>query len=453
MRKSITLSIILLLSSLIINIFNYSNAKDQLAWFVWKDITIEDPNGTWFLIIMDRNLWATTTWIWENPPSTSYWYFYQWWNNYGFGGQELDKIKMSSMRVDASDYWPDNPYYSDTFVKWARDWSSVLNLNLWWWWTDDIKNERWYKSSNLYTDRQWPCPEWYHVPSAWEWSMLLKYRGDTYASWKIVQLANKFYYLEDKELVKQFINYFNIPFAWSRDYLQGDISWKGSRTWASFRSSSPKSSGPQLAWQMGVESSHISPNSNNFNAFGASVRCFKDLDNDFWYEKWDQNEIMDNWYTREFNNAYKFSYKNKITNIKSIKKAGMNSKLTRIAMAKMLSQYAINILWKSPNMSLTCTFNDVPYNLDLQYDNWSKLACQLWIMGTNMSSFRPNDTVTRAEFATALSRMLYWLEDWVDKYYSTHLNKLYNEWIISSTDPKIKELRWYVMLMLMRSSR
>ncbi|MBO7504967.1 S-layer homology domain-containing protein [bacterium] len=28
-------------------------------------------------------------------------------------------------------------------------------------------------------------------------------------------------------------------------------------------------------------------------------------------------------------------------------------------------------------------------------------------MGTNMSSFRPNDTVTRAEFATALSRMLY----------------------------------------------
>ena len=68
-------------------------------------------------------------------------------------------------------------------------------------------------------------------------------------------------------------------------------------------------------------------------------------------------------------------------------------------------------------------------------------------------SFKPNGKVTRAEFATALSRMLYWLEDWVDKYYSTHLNKLYNEWIISSTDPKIKELRWYVMLMLMRSSR
>ena len=137
--------------------------------------------------------------------------------------------------------------------------------------------------------------------------------------------------------------------------------------------------------------------------------------------------------------------------MENIDKANMDDPLIRIAMAKMLSQYAINILWKSPNMSLTCTFNDVPYNLDLQYDNWSKLACQLWIMGTNMSSFRPNDTVTRAEFATALSRMLYWLEDWVDRYYSTHLNKLYNEWIISSTDPKIKELRWYVMLMLMRS--
>jgi hypothetical protein len=30
---------------------------------------------------------------------------------------------------------------------------------------------------------------------------------------------------------------------------------------------------------------------------------------------------------------------------------------------------------------------------------------------------------------------------------------LYNEWVITNTDPKLKEKRWYVMLMLMRSMK
>ena len=45
-----------------------------------------------------------------------------------------------------------------------------------------------------------------------------------------------------------------------------------------------------------------------------------------------------------------------------------------------------------------------------------------------------------------------WLADWTDKYYTTHLAKLKAEWIISNDDPKLKELRWYVMIMLMRSA-
>jgi hypothetical protein len=68
------------------------------------------------------------------------------------------------------------------------------------------------------------------------------------------------------------------------------------------------------------------------------------------------------------------------------------------------------------------------------------------------NSFRPYDLVTRAEFATALSRLLYWTKDWSDFYYSTHLQKLRREWIITNADPRMHEVRWYVMLMLMRSS-
>lgn len=165
----------------------------------------------------------------------------------------------------------------------------------------------------------------------------------------------------------------------------------------------------------------------------------------------DPQEILDNWYTREFNNAYDFAYENWITTMKSIDQANMNWKLYRIAMAKMLSQYAINILGKKPNTTKTCDFPDVSNNLDKSYDYWVTLACQLWIMGVNIKNFRPNDIVTRAEFATALSRLLYWTSDWKDKYYSTHLEVLSNKWIINDTNPNLQEKRWYVMIMLMRS--
>ena len=52
--------------------------------------------------------------------------------------------------------------------------------------------------------------------------------------------------------------------------------------------------------------------------------------------------------------------------IKSItlEKAKMNSPLTRIAMAKMLSQFAINVLGKKPNNSAVPNFTDVSKKLD-----------------------------------------------------------------------------------------
>ena len=128
-------------------------------------------------------------------------------------------------------------------------------------------------------------------------------------------------------------------------------------------------------------------------------------------------------------------------------------------MAKMLSQYAINVLWKTPDTSKTVKFKDVTSKKDADYDNWVTLAYQLWIMWQNMpwNNFRPNDEVTRGEFATALSRMTYNTSDWeyksTSKYYVHHMEKLVNEWIITNDNPNMKELRWYVMIMLMRSAK
>ena len=170
---------------------------------------------------------------------------------------------------------------------------------------------------------------------------------------------------------------------------------------------------------------------------------------------------QNNWksYTQEFQQAYEFARENGITTMSTIQKAQMNWKLTRIQMAKMLSQYAINVLWMDPDISKwIADFSDVTRKMNKDYDNWVTLAYQLWIMWQNMpnNKFRPNDEVSRAEFVTALSRLLYSTLDGkyesTPKYYINHMERLVKEWIITKDDPKMKELRGYVMIMLMRSA-
>ena len=167
-------------------------------------------------------------------------------------------------------------------------------------------------------------------------------------------------------------------------------------------------------------------------------------------------------YSTEEIHAYNYAYQNWITTMTSIDKANMWWNLTRIAMAKMLSNYAINILWLIPNTSEECYFWDVSSSLDYQYDNWVTKACQLGLMWVWISRFRPYDLVTRAEFGTVLSRALNaknpdTLEQMNDAepYYYEHLRYLKDEWIMNNiSNPTSRlERRWRVMLMLMRADK
>ena len=167
------------------------------------------------------------------------------------------------------------------------------------------------------------------------------------------------------------------------------------------------------------------------------------------------NSSQQQTHTDEFQQAYDFARKNNITTMNTIEDAKMNGYMTRIEMAKMLSQYAINILHQTPDLSKwMVNFKDVTDKMDKEYDDAVTLAYELWIMGINMpnNKFRPNDYVTRAEFATALSRMLYGTEDWRPNYYSTHIEKLKSEWIMTILNLNMLEVRWYVMIMLIRAS-
>ncbi len=172
---------------------------------------------------------------------------------------------------------------------------------------------------------------------------------------------------------------------------------------------------------------------------------------------WQNSSQWSSTYSEESQEAYKFAYKHWITTKPTIEEANMDGPLTRIQMAKMLSQYAINVLGKKPNTSIVAKFNDVTGKRDIDYNNWVTLAYQLWIMWINMpnNKFRPDDIVTRWEFVTAFSRMLFNTSDWeyksTPRYYVHHMEKLKNEWIVTKDNPKMEERRWYVMIMLMRS--
>ncbi len=162
-------------------------------------------------------------------------------------------------------------------------------------------------------------------------------------------------------------------------------------------------------------------------------------------------------YSSELESAYTWAYENGVTTVKGIDNANMMGNLTRVAMAKMLANYAINKLGRTPDTSITCNFSDVSAKMDADYDNGVTKACQLGIMGRDegkvASSFNPNDIVTRAQFGTALSRVL-WPNQVKDTnpYYVNHLNALKKAGIMTQINPDQKEVRGYVMIMLQRSA-
>ena len=198
----------------------------------------------------------------------------------------------------------------------------------------------------------------------------------------------------------------------------------------------------------------ICENGYKWNDINLKTSCVK------YYPESGNNNTLNN-DSIDFNRAYEFAYANWITTMESIDKADMNWTLTRIAMAKMISNYAINVLWYTYDYSLPCDFKDVNSSLNAQYDNWVIKSCELWLMGQNIAYFRPFDTVTRAEFATVLSRLLNrWTDDlkylnaW-NPYYKEHLNYLESKWIIDNSiklSRNANEIRGYVMWMLLKSN-
>jgi hypothetical protein len=155
----------------------------------------------------------------------------------------------------------------------------------------------------------------------------------------------------------------------------------------------------------------------------------------------------------ELQAAYTFAFGLGITTMPNVSQARMCDGVLRAELAKMVAQYAMQVHGRVPDENRICSFSDIGnQSAEMQY--YIRLVCQLGIMGVGLTQFNPNGLVDRAQRWTVLSRILYGNQhNNGDPYYVNHLNALQSAGIITNINPALRELRGYVMLMMMRASQ
>ena len=158
--------------------------------------------------------------------------------------------------------------------------------------------------------------------------------------------------------------------------------------------------------------------------------------------------------------AYKWALENGITTMKTVEEARLDDPLTRAELAKMMVVYIQKVLKKDPVVTWDVNYPDVKVEEIWDLVDYVKLAYQYQIMwinadGTPIELFNPHGIVSRWEYATVFSRVLFgakFNKEGAD-FYTNHLEALKTAWILTNTLPSIQEMRGWVMLMMYRSSQ
>ena len=165
-------------------------------------------------------------------------------------------------------------------------------------------------------------------------------------------------------------------------------------------------------------------------------------------------------FASEQNDAYLWACQRNITTMRTIQEARLEQPLTRAELAKIMSVYAMKEYHLKPLRAGAVNYKDV--NADLgDLADYIQLAYQLQIMGINadgtpMQAFEPHKLVSRAEFATVLSRVIWGNKHNIsgDDRYSAHLQALKKYGVITSDVPaNWWELRGRALLMLHRTAK
>ena len=153
--------------------------------------------------------------------------------------------------------------------------------------------------------------------------------------------------------------------------------------------------------------------------------------------------------------AYNWAIKNGITTIDDVSQVKFNKKITRAELAKMMVEFMSWTLQRELIITWEAKYKDVNTKKLWDLAWYIELAYQYQIMWINadwapIEDFNPDKTVTRAEFATVLSRILFgntYNQSWKN-YYEKHIDALGKANILNNTNPDLVEARWRIMTML-----
>ncbi len=169
-------------------------------------------------------------------------------------------------------------------------------------------------------------------------------------------------------------------------------------------------------------------------------------------------------HSAEVNEAYIWACQEWIIKSDTIQWARLWEFLNRAEMAKITTVFEMLELWSQPDRSKDCSaFADSMAWYNQEMKNYMVTSCQLlrmWIHTadyTPIPDFMPRKFVSRAEFGTILSRILWWDKYEAEKnsryYYVEHLNKLKAAWILTDINPNLVERRSYAILMIYRAAK
>ena len=312
----------------------------------WEDLNLYTVDNNWNIThqtLMDRNMWATETYNkkfnTDEINAWSFWYHYQWWNKYWFkpcislwgtcntfpwweiiAEKSLwNVIRISFIWTFSNNVWnnlyviEDIPY--ENFSIWLIWYSHApyskrirqqMGENLWWWywdtktsngngsfeWQDILDN-----TIQSHANRQWPCPNNYHIPSIAE-------RNEIFTSWANARSFSSA--INENTFEEIFWEQFSVdlllPPAWIReDNSNIQNQWiKGA-----YRSSSPmdyyigdtyNNYRGTLARYITISKSYLWLDNEDYSGYGngLSLRCIKNTNNQWIkiYPNWWTNAII-----------------------------------------------------------------------------------------------------------------------------------------------------------------
>ena len=251
----------------------------EYFWNLFRDE--EDCNDRW-QSLFEACMAEQGTWMYGKH--------FQWWNNHWFEigcftnwcSDTVTNSATSTLAIWSPDY--NHVWYNwATFIKWTSSskydyWSDNTPSNhnwLRWWENDTAENNYWFDEANNVArnveNRRWPCGEWYHVPSIWEWNQVLEY----WAEENGIELEDdgglKYNYTTLDGL--KFQEDFKIPFAGYRQYHDAKVYGMGN--FASLWSSSPYV-GDDDARSFYLDPREANADDRYDRADAYSLRCFKD---------------------------------------------------------------------------------------------------------------------------------------------------------------------------------